>query len=179
MAWAIPYHGSTGVSGTSLCGTPANQRVQVASFYLLDDAQVWYHHVELNSGRLSWDRFMQLINMHFSPPLVESPISELALLRRDGAIEEYCTKFMALLCRDPAISENHQVQLFTAGLDHQLRTDITLQNPTSLDEAIMYARAYAKCDTPRALPPPSAGRLMPRTYNRQPAVPTTSGQGMG
>jgi hypothetical protein len=91
----------------TLRGTSADQCVQVASFYLLDDAQVWYYRVELNNGRPSWNRFVQLINTRFGPLLVESPISELALLRQDGTIEEYCTKFMALSCRDPTISENH------------------------------------------------------------------------
>jgi hypothetical protein len=115
----------------------------VASFYLLDDAQVWYHRVELNSGRLSWNRFIQLINTCFRPPLIESPIDELALLRWEGTIEEYCTKFMALSCRDSAISKDHQVHLFTMGLGDQLRTDVMLQKPASLNEAVMYARAYA------------------------------------
>jgi hypothetical protein len=102
----------------SLCGMPTDRRVQVASFYLLDDDQVWYHRVELNSEGPSWNRFVQLNNTRFGPPLTESPIDELALLSRDGTIEDYCAKFMVLSCRDPAISEDHQVQLFTMGLSH-------------------------------------------------------------
>jgi hypothetical protein len=79
----------------------------MSSFYLLDDAQVWYHRVELNGGPPSWNCFVQLVNTHFRSPLTESPI--LALLRWDGSIDEYCNKFMALSCHDPAISEEHQV----------------------------------------------------------------------
>jgi hypothetical protein len=97
---------------------PTDRRVQVASFYLLDDAQVWYHRVELNNEGPSWNRFVQLNNTRFGPPLTESPIDELALFSRDGTIEDYCAKFMVLSCRDPAISEDHQVQLFTMGLSH-------------------------------------------------------------
>jgi hypothetical protein len=71
----------------SLRGTPADRRVQVASFYLLDDAQVWYHRVELNSGQLSWNRFIQLINTRrFRPPLTESLIGELAYFTGKGPL---------------------------------------------------------------------------------------------
>jgi hypothetical protein len=92
-----------------LCGTPENRHMQVASFYLLDDTQVWYHRIELNDGPLLWPRFVQLINTRFGPPLTESPIGELALLLWDGSIDDYCNKFMALSCYDLAISEDHQV----------------------------------------------------------------------
>jgi hypothetical protein len=33
---------------------------------------------------------------------------------------------MSLSFKDPAISEDHQVQLFTVGLGHHLRTDVVL-----------------------------------------------------
>jgi hypothetical protein len=90
-----------------LHGTPKNRCVQVASFYILDDTQVWYHRVKFNGGPPSWPRFVQLVNTHFGPPLTESPIGELALLWWDGSINDYCNKFMVLSCRDPAILEDH------------------------------------------------------------------------
>jgi hypothetical protein len=107
-----------------LRGTPELRRVEVASFYLLDNAQVWYHRVELNDGPPYF--FVQLVNTRFDQPLTKSPIGELALLHRDGSIDEYCNKFMALSCRNPATTEEHQVQLFTAGLGHHLQTDVAL-----------------------------------------------------
>jgi hypothetical protein len=38
--------------------TSENKRVQVASFYLLDDTQVWYNRVELNGDPPSWHHFV-------------------------------------------------------------------------------------------------------------------------
>jgi hypothetical protein len=131
-----------------LYGTPEHQRIQVASFYLLDDAQVWYHRVKLNGGLPSWNHFVQLIHTRFSPPLTESPIDELALLRRDGSIDEYCNKSMALSCHDPTISENHLVQPFTTGLSHHLLMDVVHQKLATLDEAVMYTQAYRQRDAP-------------------------------
>jgi hypothetical protein len=63
------------------------------------------------------------------------------LLHRDGSIEDYYAKFMTLSRRDPAIFEEHQVQLFMAGLGHQLCSDIALQQLAMLDHTVMYAQA--------------------------------------
>jgi hypothetical protein len=83
------------------------------------------------------------VHTRFGPPLTESPIGELALLHRDGSRDTFCNHFMALSCHDPGITETLQVQFFTVGLSQPLRTDVTLQKPCTLDEAIMLARAYA------------------------------------
>jgi hypothetical protein len=39
--------------------TPKNRRVAYASFYLTDDAQLWYHRLELNAEPPPWPRFIQ------------------------------------------------------------------------------------------------------------------------
>jgi hypothetical protein len=104
-----------------------------------------------------------LVNKRFGPPLTESPIDELALLRREGSVDDFAKCFMALSCRDTAISEQHQVQLFLVGLSKPLHTDVTLQRSATLDDAVMLARAYEQRDTPapplqlpvRTLPRPS------------------------
>jgi hypothetical protein len=85
-------------------------------FYLTDDAQLWYHRLELNSDQPPWPHFVQLINKRFRPPLTDSPIDELALLRCNGSVDDFTKRFMALSCRDTAITESHQVQLFITGL---------------------------------------------------------------
>jgi hypothetical protein len=61
-------------------------------------------------------------------------------------VDDYCKRFMSLSCRDPVISESHQIQLFTAGLGKPLCTDVSMQKPEMLNEAIMYARAYEQRD---------------------------------
>jgi hypothetical protein len=53
--------------------------VAFVAFYLLDDAQLWFHRMELNDGRSTWPQFVQLVNAHFGPPLIDSPIGELAM----------------------------------------------------------------------------------------------------
>jgi hypothetical protein len=69
------------------------------------DMQLWFHRLELNGGLLSWWHFIQLINTRFGPPLTDSPLRELALLRRSSMVNEFCNKFMSLSCFDHTLTE--------------------------------------------------------------------------
>jgi hypothetical protein len=114
----------------TLRSTSENQRVLYASFYLLDDAQLWYHMLELNGGLPSWNHFVQLIHTCFGLSCTESSIGELTLLSRDGSVESFYNRFMALSCRDLEITEAHQIQLFMVGLGQPLRTPSPIVQPT-------------------------------------------------
>jgi hypothetical protein len=46
-----------------------------------------------------------LINTRFGPPLIDSPIGELALLWHVGSINDFAKRFMALSCHDLEIIE--------------------------------------------------------------------------
>lgn len=74
--------------------------------------------------------------------MTDSPLGELTTLWRTGTVDDYINSFLALACRDAKLSENQQVQLFTAGLVNPLKTDVALCRPSSLDDTIMLARAY-------------------------------------
>jgi hypothetical protein len=114
---------------------------------------------------------------------MESPIGKLVLLRRDGSVDAFCNRFMTLSYRDPSIIETHQVQLFMAGLGHSLRTDVTLQKSSTLDEAIMLVRVYEQRATAApssrltshavSKPPWSAGTATPTVNAPAPASSST------
>jgi hypothetical protein len=73
---------------------------------------------------------------------MDTPLGELAMLRRSGSVDEFARRFMALSCRDPSITEPQQIQLFIMSLGDPLRLDVTLQQPSSMDDAVIFARAY-------------------------------------
>jgi hypothetical protein len=157
-------------------GTPEHHRVHYASFYPLDDAQLWYHRLELNRGPPTWDQFVRLINKRFGLALTESPVGELALLHKEGSVDDYAKKFMALSCRDPALTETHQIQLFTAGLGTARRTDVSLQQSAMLDDAVMFARAYEQRLLRRNVP--QATSRLGRTFST-PAASVGGSSGSG
>lgn len=52
--------------------------------------------------------------------------------------------FLALLARCEDVSEKHQIAIFTAGLHEPLQTDVELLKPSTLEDAMAYARAYER-----------------------------------
>lgn len=56
----------------------------------------------------------------------EQPLGELAQLCCISSVAEYQTQFLALLCRFEPLSHLQQVQIFTAGLQNPLRTNVEL-----------------------------------------------------
>jgi hypothetical protein len=123
-------------------GTPERRRVWYAAMHLTGAAQLWYARLELTSGTSPWRRFAQLVQQRFGPPMTNSPVGELMLLRRTGSVEDYTDQFLAFACRDADLSEQQLVQIYTAGLVNPLKTGVALRRPASLDDAIMFARAY-------------------------------------
>jgi hypothetical protein len=128
--------------------TPENRCVGYASFYLTDNAQLWYHRMELNARPLPWPRFVQLVNKRFGPPLTDNPIGKITLLRRDDSVDDFIKRFMALSCRDTAITDDF-IKCF---IGKPLRIDVTLHQPPTLDDAIMLARAYEQRETVSVTP---------------------------
>ena len=61
--------------------TPEHKKVWMASLHMTDATQIWYYRLETAQGEPDWRRFCLLLNRRFGPPITESPLSELALLR--------------------------------------------------------------------------------------------------
>jgi hypothetical protein len=121
------------------------------------------------------------VNFWFGPPLTDTPFRELAMLRRTGLVDEFTKRFMALSCRDPTITEQQQIQLFTTGMGDPLRLDIALQQPVSMDDAVIFARAYEQrllsCGTGAQTAPWGSGCMASRYTQPTGTVSSaTSGQ---
>jgi hypothetical protein len=117
-------------------------KVFLASFYVPDEASQWFTLLERNQGKPSWEEFVRLINQCFCPPLHSNPLGELIQLRREGTVAKFQSKFMSLLTCCDGLAEKHQINIFTAGLRNPLKTDVELEHPATLEEAIALARAY-------------------------------------
>jgi hypothetical protein len=123
--------------------TSEDDKVFLATFYMTGDASQWYTLLERNHRQPSWDEFTRLVNKCFGPPLWGNALGELIQLRREGFVADYQTKFLSLLawCEDHI--EKHQINIFTARLWNPFQTNIKLENPETLDDAMAWA--YEKC----------------------------------
>jgi hypothetical protein len=95
------------------------------------------------------------------------------MLRHTGTVDEFSKRFIALSCCDTSLTESQQIQLFITGLGDPLRTDVVLQQPSSLDDIVIFARAYKQCNASHD----SAQTTSTRNYSRpivKPAVLTSS-----
>jgi len=77
--------------------------------HLTGSAQLWYYRLELTAGTPSWRRFAQLVQQHFGPPMSDSPVGKIMLLRRVGSVEDYTNQFLALACRNADLTEQQLV----------------------------------------------------------------------
>uniref|UniRef100_A0A0A8XV04 Retrotransposon gag domain-containing protein n=1 Tax=Arundo donax TaxID=35708 RepID=A0A0A8XV04_ARUDO len=116
----------------------------MVSFYMDGVAQQWYYRLERNRGVPTWPLFVELINRRFGPPVRSNPLGELKDFRRSRTVAEYQDQFLKLLARCEGVTEQQQVDLFTAGLCNLLRVDVEMQHPDSLEDAIGLARAFER-----------------------------------
>jgi hypothetical protein len=108
----------------------------------MGDAAQWFTLLEKNQGTLTWDEFEKLVNQRFRPPIRGDALGELIQLRRETTVVDYQTRFLALVNHCKVLTEPHRINIFTAGLRDPLKTDVELEQPTTLEEAMALARAY-------------------------------------
>ena len=103
-------------------------------------------HVQETEGTPTWERFKELLNLRYGPPLRSVPLFELSSCRRTGTVEDYQDRFQALLPRAGRLDEAQRVQLFTGGLLPPLSLQVEQQKPPSLAAAMSLARQFELMD---------------------------------
>jgi hypothetical protein len=64
------------------------------------------------------------------------------MLCHAGSIDDYSKRFMALSCHHPTLTEHQKIRLYIMGLGNPLRTNVSLHQPASLDDTVIFAQAY-------------------------------------
>jgi hypothetical protein len=145
--------------------------VFLASFYMTGDAAQWFTLLEKNQGTPTWDEFERLVNQRFGPPIRGNALGELIQLRREMTVADYQTRFLALVNRCKGLTEPHQIDIFTVGLRDLLKTDVELEQPVTLEEAMALARAYEHRLAMSAEPTTRLASRPPYGRTKQLAIP--------
>ena len=116
------------------------QRVQLASFHLEDDALQWHCWLSKCMGHLNWSEFTQAVLHRFGPTDYKDPSEALTRLRQTSTVNIYQTKFEKLSQRIDNLPENYLVGCFIAWLCDEIRLDVKVKQPRTLLDAIRVAR---------------------------------------
>jgi hypothetical protein len=100
-------------------------------------------------------------------------------------VDDYQWQFLALLCHCDGLSAIHAMNLFTAGLDEPMMSDVEMQCPANLQVAMSLAHAFKLCVSvavqtpaprykPRSRCPASGGSTTMMSTVAVPVVPSTA-----
>lgn len=64
--------------------TRETDKVGLAAFHLLGEAQLWYYQLETELPAISWDGFKEYCSLRFGPPARSNPLGELVNLKQMG-----------------------------------------------------------------------------------------------
>ncbi|OIT36537.1 putative mitochondrial protein, partial [Nicotiana attenuata] len=96
--------------------TQEEDKVGLAAFHMLGEAQLWYHQLEIENPSMSWVELKDCCTLRFGPPARSNPLGELVNLKQTGTVEEYQRLFQERLARaSKCVRIDQQVSLFTAG----------------------------------------------------------------
>ncbi|KAB5511770.1 hypothetical protein DKX38_028798 [Salix brachista] len=158
---------------------PEEEKVEIASYHLDEDAQVWFLKLERDRPGISWEEFKRNCHLRFGPSLQSSKLGELSKLRQGSTVEDYQRKFEQLAARAGPLTTEQELEIFISGLQEYIAIEVELHRPRDLISAMSLARLYERrggirrftqpaftqpAFKPAALPAP--GSSNPKTFKR-------------
>ncbi|KAJ8898712.1 hypothetical protein K2173_004846 [Erythroxylum novogranatense] len=122
--------------------TPDEDRVEIASFHMIGDAQLWYQLLKQENPTVTWTEFKEGFYARYGPNQLIDFFGELLKLQQHGTVQTYQVQFEKLLAKVGQLSQTRQVSCFVNGLLPSIRTDVQANRPRTLTEAIALARLY-------------------------------------
>lgn len=97
-------------------GTPKEERITVASFYLDGPTLSWFQWMFRNGFIMSWPALLQAIEARFAPSFYDDPRGTLFKLVQRSSVTEYLTEFERLANRITGLSPSVLLSCFIFGL---------------------------------------------------------------
>nr|KYP63967.1 hypothetical protein KK1_018554 [Cajanus cajan] len=122
--------------------TPEEERITVASFYLDGPALAWFQWMYRNGQIHSWNQMLQALENRFAPTAFNDPRGKLFKLTQSSSVTSYLTEFESLANRIVGLQPSFLLSCFISGLKPELRRDVIAHQPSSLSQAVGYARLH-------------------------------------
>ncbi|KAJ8751836.1 hypothetical protein K2173_026032 [Erythroxylum novogranatense] len=154
-------------------GITVEQRTPLASFHLEGLALQWFRWFTKFRGPLSWTEFTRSLLQRFGPTDYEDPAEALSRLKQTTTVEAYQDAFERLSHQVDGLPESFLVGSFTAGLRDEIRLEVKLKKPRTLNDAIGAARIIEEKNQLQR-----RSNITPRTSTTTPKLPGSSGNGV-
>ncbi|KAF5470911.1 hypothetical protein F2P56_011397 [Juglans regia] len=119
---------------------PPGQRIFFASFYMEEEALVWFQNSSEAGLFRSWDEFTQALQVRFGLSVYDDPMEALTRLKQLSAVAAYKTEFELISNRLKGISEKNKLSCFISGLKDEVRFAVKMFNPKNLNDAFGLAK---------------------------------------
>lgn len=110
-------------------------QVELASFHLEGDAEIWFDMLQEQQEVLSWKKLKEAMNLQFEPSVYEDFFGDLIRLSQESSVNEYTIKFNRLITRAGYMTETQKISSYTCGLKAQLRMEVKARKPETLLDA--------------------------------------------
>ncbi|XP_012838300.1 PREDICTED: uncharacterized protein LOC105958843 [Erythranthe guttata] len=130
----------------SLCRTPENEKVLLASMHMEGKAEFFYLNYVEGRGDIGWKRFSEMVAERFGDRRGDNVYTALHKLRQEGSVEMYVEQFEELKACLPLresttpMDEYYFVECFLNGLKEEIRDVLQSFHPTTLTWAINLAK---------------------------------------
>lgn len=116
------------------------------------EALTWFQWMHANGQLLSWQMFLQALELRFAPSQYEDPKGSLCKLCQTTSVKEYQAEFEALANRIVGLPSHFYLSYFISGLKPEIRREVQAFQPISLSHAISLAKIQEEKHMDRFLP---------------------------
>ncbi|CAH9122236.1 unnamed protein product [Cuscuta epithymum] len=128
---------------------PAEQRINIAVYYLHGEADKWWAHVGAGLSAqpdFTWERFKRALRKRFYPPHVQAENYDKFLHLKQGemTVQEYHSQFVTLseFATSLVPDEESKIEKFIGGLNFDTQKIVTVQEWQTLDDVYYKAAKH-------------------------------------
>ncbi|CAO2840780.1 unnamed protein product [Amaranthus hypochondriacus] len=165
-----------------LCKIGEEQKVDLASLYMIDKAAVWVASFLAMKPMIGWMKFCLGVRSRFLDEPLQNVVENFNKLTQRDSLEEYFDAFECnrsfLEMHDYDLSDKFLLDSFISGLNDTLKPFVKAFKPDSITKAMEYARLQEESvkslynSTPKQSLKPFS--LIPKSQNKPPLLPTPS-----
>ncbi|CAL9017714.1 unnamed protein product, partial [Prunus brigantina] len=118
---------------------PDAQKVKLASFHMEREALQWFQWLDCIHRFPRWEEFTKALCQEFGSSDLEDCAESLLKLKQTGSLRDYISEFRRLANRTRDMTPSILRSCFIGGLKKELRHDVKLLRPTSVQDACALA----------------------------------------